>query len=172
MILLGTRRRDAISSERSGRERDLLGERTEIGKRDLFAEEFPVARVGRGDLQFFSGGNFLSIIVQIPRDAFEVNDVARLVDAAFGEKKNRIRAGFGVEVAAVVNAEAIERHRVVAVVQSDEMRVVAVLGENPARFVRARQPRVAMRVGGGVAELLSFRIEEAQLHAGEAFATR
>ena len=112
------------------------------------------------------------IVTRIARVTFEVNRVARFVDATFGEKEDAVvvRAILVVVGRGLGNAEAIERERILAGVERDQMRIVPALREDPTRLVVLREVCVSGFVGDRFAQNLAFPLEQLQAQPGIAFA--
>ena len=105
---------DAESTERSFWESDLFIEGAVVRKRDRLGEDFALFRIGKRERDLFTRGNRWLVGARIAGVAFEINFVARLVDAAFGEKENRVqRVIVGIR-ALFRDAEAIERKGIFA----------------------------------------------------------
>ena len=97
----------------------------------MLRENLAVARVGYFYRQLFSGRQRRLVLVEIAGDAFEMNDVTGLVNAALGEKENRPEFRL-VFAGVVVNAETVERHGAIAAVNCDKMSVLPALSEDPS----------------------------------------
>ena len=61
---------------------------TEIGKRYLFSEKFPILRVRHRDLERLARGKAGLLVIQITGETLQMNDIARLINSAFREEKN------------------------------------------------------------------------------------
>ena len=160
--------RHPIFPDAARRDLHVFRERAELGKRHSLRKNLAVPGVTHLDRDRLAGGQRRLILVQVARDPFEMNNVARFVDTAFREKKNGARIGLVAEI--VGNPEPIKRDRRVAGVDRDEVGVTLTLRVNPARIAAVRKARATLRVGHGFGELLLLGIEQAKLSVGQRLA--